>query len=352
MKQGQLTLPMGITVRDADGGQYVVEALLGQGQSGAVYRVKQKSGSHMLFALKESITPTQQEREHFLFEGRVLQTLHHPALPRVYRIFEHASLKRCYLLMDYVPGQNLEILRQQQADSRYSLPHALALLAPVVNALVYLHQQKPPLLHRDLKPANIVVPTTTQRAVLVDFGTAKLFVAGMATTTFVGASNYAAPEQYTGGTTPRTDVYGLAATLYTLITTRIPPSAMTRMMSMENDPLPPAHQLVPTIPLVVSQALTRALSLNSEARFDSVEAFWQEVTTDVALSSAHLPALPRPASVSPHDRQVRELPRTSSPSGTYRTPVLWSRGLLLFLVLALLLLLLLGLVIALKTGIL
>ncbi len=351
MKHEQLTLPIGFTVRDTDGGHYVVEALLGQGQSSAVYLVTQKFGSHLPFALKESFTPTQQERERFVLEGRLLQSLHHPALPRVYRIFEHDSLKRSYLLMDYIPGRNLDILRQEQADSHFSLPLVLLLVAPVVNAVIYLHQQTPPILHRDIKPANIVVPSNAQSAVLVDFGTAKPFVAGTATMVFAGTSNYAAPEQYTGGTTPRTDVYGLAATLYTLLTGRVPPSALSRLVSRTSDPLPPAHQLVSTVPVGVSQALQRALSLNSEARFATVEALWQDITTDAVLAAESLPSVLLSPSISTDNRQVQEpaiTPSASSPSQTQRRRRL---RLLLLLVLALVFLLLV-VIIALKTGIL
>jgi serine/threonine protein kinase len=341
---------MGFTVRDAEGGHYVVEALLGQGQSGAVYLVTQKFGSHLQFALKESFTPTEQERERFVLEGRLLQSLHHPALPRVYRIFEHDSLKRSYLLMDYIPGRNLDILREEQVDSHFSLPLVLMLLAPVVNAVIYLHHQTPPILHRDIKPANIVVPFNAQSAVLVDFGTAKPFVAGTATILFAGTSNYAAPEQYTGGTTPQTDVYGLAATLYTLLTGRVPPSALSRLVSRTRDPLPPAHQLVSTVPVGVSEALQRALSLNSDARFATVEALWKEMTTDAALAAESLPSVLLSPSISTDNEQRQEVPTTSSassPSWMRRK----RRDLLLLLVLVLVLLLLgVIVVIALKTG--
>jgi serine/threonine protein kinase len=350
MQHGQLTLPTGFTVRDAQGGEYVVEALLGQGQSGAVYLVTQKFGSHSQFALKERFTPSEQERERFIFEGRLLQSLHHPSLPRVYRIFEHDALKRSYLLMDYVAGRNLNILRQEQADSRFSLSLVLLLVAPIANAVIYLHQHTPPILHRDIKPANIVVPSNAQSAVLVDFGTAKPFVVGAATAVLKDTSTYAAPEQYIGGTTPRTDIYGLAATLYTLLTGRVPPSALSRLVSRTSDPLLPAHQLVSTLPLRVSQALHRALALDSEARFATVEAFWKELTTDAALAAEERPALLLSPSVSADNGQAQTSTTTSSAANVHRVPR--RRRYLLFLLVLVLVLLLLGGVIALKLGIL
>ncbi|HCP74858.1 MAG TPA: hypothetical protein DIU08_09465, partial [Ktedonobacter sp.] len=90
---------------------------------------------------------------------------------------------------------------------------------------------------------------------------------------------YAAPEQYGSGTTPRTDIYGLGATLYTLLTGTIPPNAITRVTRSKskgaNDPLSPAKLLVPAIPTTVDHALQRAMSISSADRFETVEQFWQ-----------------------------------------------------------------------------
>ncbi len=350
MTYAKMTLPIGVTVRDPDGDHYVVEAVLGMGESGAVYLVRQKVGSKARFALKESITPTPQEREHFLFEGQILKHLHHPALPRVYRIFEQRSLKRSYLLMDYVRGQNLEALRQEQPDQHFPLSLALALLDPVADALMYLHGQEPPILHRDIKPSNIIVPVGAQQTVLVDFGTAKHFVAGTATVLFQGSSRYAAPEQYTGGTSPQTDLYGLAATLYTLLTSSGPPSAVSRVMSPGRDPLKPVIQLAPTMPIIISQAIGRALLLKSEDRFATVEAFWHEITTEAVPPSVR-PPLQLPTVSSVNTVQEHGDAVSSSNSNRLLAPRLWRGGLFLLVALAVLLLLLLTLTIVLRTGI-
>ncbi len=351
MTYAKMLLPVGVIVRDPHGDHYVVEAVLGTGENGAVYLVRQKVGTQAYFALKESITPTQQEREHFLFEGQLLQHLHHPALPRVYRIFEHESLKRSYLLMDYVRGKNLDLLRQEQSDQRLPLPLVLTLLAPIADALMYLHQQKPPILHRDIKPSNIIVPVGADAAVLVDFGTAKPFIAGTATVLFRGSSRYAAPEQYTGGTSPQTDTYGLAATLYTLLTGSTPPSAVSRVMNPEHDPLKPVIQITPIVPAAVSHAIERALSLKSEDRFATLEAFWHEITTQAVPPSEYPPFLLSTTS-SAHSEQKRADVIPSSKSNRPPAPRSWRRSLFLLVALALLLILLLGVMIVLQAGIL
>src|SRR5713101_6424420 len=198
VQQEQLILPRRITVRGPSGGRYVIEGLLGKGESGAVYLVRDRRDRQHLFALKEVIDPDKRDRERFIFEGELLKRLDHPALPRVYRVFERDKLKRVYMLMRYIQGENLEVLRKEYPRQRFSFPTALALLAPVVDALIYLHRQCPPIVHRDIKPANIIVQLGADKAMLVDFGSAKEYVLGATTTAIIrhGTPGYAALEQY------------------------------------------------------------------------------------------------------------------------------------------------------------
>ena len=171
MQEVQTTLPLGSIV----GGRYLVEELLGKGGFGAVYKVKDQRVRQNIFALKEVIDPSKQERKRFVFEADLLRRLDHPALPRVYHVFEDEKNERAYMLMDYVEGENLEVLRRRQPNMRFSVPQVLNIMAPIMNAISYLHNQQPPIIHRDIKPANIIVPPSGNEAVLVDFGIAKEF---------------------------------------------------------------------------------------------------------------------------------------------------------------------------------
>ncbi len=280
LQQQQITLPPGAIVRDADGDRYVIDGLLGVGGFGAVYLVRNRQNKDELFALKEVIDPNQRDHERFMFESEVLKRLDHRALPRVYSVFENEKLRRVYMLMKYVPGQNLEDLLKEQPDQCFSLPLTLAIIAPIVDALIYLHHQEPPIVHRDIKPANIVVPARGEEAVLVDFGIAKEYVAEKTTTIIRhGSPGYAALEQYGAGTTPRTDIYALAATLYTLLTGTVPPDAITRVTEQKKeDPLTPLIFLAPTLSVAVAETIQHAMSINSEDRFETVEEFWHELT--------------------------------------------------------------------------
>jgi eukaryotic-like serine/threonine-protein kinase len=279
VQQEQFILPEGVTVRDPQGNRYVIEGVLGKGAFGAVYLVRERDAPHTLFALKEVINPNKEDRERFAFEAEVLMRLQHKALPRVHRVFENDKLKRVYLLMDYIEGQNLEVLRAAQPARCFPLPLARVLMAPIVDALIYLHTQEPPIVHRDIKPANIIVPSKSGEAMLADFGSAKEYVPGTATTMIGHRSpGYAALEQYRTGTRPATDVYGLGATLYSLLTGVAPIDAPSRVMeslSSGVDPLQPANLLKPSVPPHIARTLQRAMAIRVDERFDSVEEFWQ-----------------------------------------------------------------------------
>lgn len=299
-QEAQMTLPIGMTIKDTAGNYYVVEDLLGRGGFGAVYLVRKKSEQAKLFALKEIVNPSRQEREQFLFEGDILKRLHHKALPRVYAVFEHEQLKRVYMLMDYINGRDLETLRSEQPEERFSYPLVVNIMQPIVEGIMYLHSQQPPIVHRDIKPANIIVPEKGGAAMLVDFGIAKEYVEDRTTSIIRhGSPGYAALEQYGSGTNPRTDIYALGSTFYTLLTGVIPVDAITRASNYKiGDPLEPARNIAPDIPIGAALALEKAMAITNDERFTSVEAFWQAFQDDTFSTSPKLLAGPSVDSVS------------------------------------------------------
>lgn len=284
MLQEQIRLPLGVAIQDTRGNSYRVEGHLGKGGFGTVYLVSDRRIKERRFALKEIINPSKYDRERLLFECEILKRLEHPGLPRVYRVFENERLKRMYMLMEFINGKDLEELRSEQPGKRFPLKLALAILAPVVDALLYLYTQDPPIVHRDIKPANIIVSLEGGKAVLVDFGAAKeYFQDGTTAMVRQGSPGYAAIEQYSANnrTNQRTDVYGLGATLYTLLTGLVPADAVARITAEKgDDPLKPVSELVPGIPRSVSNALQCALAIQSQYRFSSVAAFWQALHSD------------------------------------------------------------------------
>src|SRR5216683_4965969 len=269
------TLPVGTVIRTSSRDHYIIESLLGKGGFSTIYLVRDQRVRQNRFALKEVKNLSTRERERFTFECEVLKRLDHQALPRVYRVFEDLQRNQAYVLMDYIEGSNLELLRRHQPKQRFSVPQVLNIMRPIFDAVVFLHSQSPPIVHRDIKPANIIVPANGDDAVLVDFSIAKAY-ASEETTTSVGQGTpgYAAPEQYGMGTTPRTDIYGLGATVYTLLTGTTPADALYRMLRIgenEPDPLVLVDQLNPAVPKEIAEAIHQALSLSSKARFSAVQ---------------------------------------------------------------------------------
>ncbi len=288
MQEVKTTLPPGSIV----GGRYLVEELLGKGGFGAVYKVRDQRVRQNLFALKEVIDPNKQERKRFVFEADLLRRLDHPALPRVYHVFEDDKNERAYMLMDYVEGANLEVLRRSQPNQRFSVPQMLTIMAPIFSAVSYLHNQQPPILHRDIKPANIILPPSGNEAVLVDFGIAKEFYPDSTTTAVRHASpGYAAPEQYGVGTDTRTDIYGLGATIYTLITGIVPADAFYRTTNLGSkgiDPLESIRKYAPNVPQHIADAIYRAMAVDKNDRYQTVQDFWQELNAH-AIEDAPVP---------------------------------------------------------------
>ena len=320
MQEVQTTLPLGSILRE----RYVVEGPLGKGGFGAVYLVRDLRVKGNLYALKEAVNPPRKDWERFLFEGELLKRLDHPSLPRVYRVFEDDAPHRAYMLMDYIEGSNLEALRQQQPGKRFSLPQVLSILVPIIEAVHYLHRQHPPVLHRDIKPSNIIVPASSDAAVLVDFGIAKEYHPNGTTTAFrTGSPGYAAPEQYSTGTSTRSDIYGLGATFYTLLTGSIPADALYRITHIgdgNTDPLEPLNQLNPDIPQQIAGAVHRALAINSNDRFSTVEQLWQAFETEPAWRPLNTPVI-APASQQRFPQNLMEIDTSTPAALTQHKPL-------------------------------
>jgi serine/threonine protein kinase len=343
VQQAQLTLSVGTIIRE----RYRIEALLGQDSSGALYLVKDQLAGQSLYVLKERVEPDKRERDRFIFECVMLKRLDHQALPHIYRVFDEPTHQRAYALIEYIPGPNLETLRQQQPEECFPLLQVLTLMAPVLDAVSYLHSQHPPIIHEDIKPANIIVPTTGSGSVLVNFAIAG--EAGSSATVPPCSPGYGAPEQYDGKANTRSDIYALGATVYTLLTGIVPPDARDRKTQLENqdsDPLIPVNAIEPTIPAARAEAIQRALSIKSESRFSKVEEFWQAVNSDDPLFTAEeferilntLPVTPVPFSFSPVADEQREGDVVTQPLQSQRPSVIRPRksAILLSIVLVLL----------------
>ncbi|HHV59204.1 MAG TPA: serine/threonine protein kinase [Clostridiaceae bacterium] len=194
-------------------GKYKIIDKIGHGGMGTVYKAENVK-LQTYWAIKEINSINQKNIN--VKEYDILKKLNHPALPRIFDIFEENS--NLYIVEDYIEGINLkEFLKNNGTiDEKTAIDWFLQLC----HVLKFLHEQKPnPIIYRDMKPSNIIL--TDQGALkLVDFGIAREYKDTASTdTVFIGSRGYAAPEQYgLGQSTPATDIYSLGVTIYHLLT--------------------------------------------------------------------------------------------------------------------------------------
>ena len=207
-------------------------------------------------------------RHHINLEAALLRGVDHEALPHIYEVFTSNKYKRLYFLMEYIEGSNLEQVRLQEPDRHLPLTQVMTIMAPILDAVAYLHRQRPSIIHQHIEPGNIILSKAGNQPVLVGFGVDNLSLHDDLPAR-CPMPGYAAPEQYDGAISTRTDIYGLGATFYTLLTGIVPADALhrKRLIESENsDPLQPVDQLVPAIPAHVAEAIQRAMSLDSNGR--------------------------------------------------------------------------------------
>lgn len=263
--------------------RYRVLGTQGKGGMGTIFLAEDLRLEGRQCALKQvsgdpRATPEaqRQARAQFYQEASVLARLDHPALPKVSDFFSMGETE--VLVMDYVAGVDLRQRIETARAAGTLIPEVLVLdwARQLLDALVYLHGQQPPVVHRDIKPANIRL-TPGGAIKLVDFGLVKLMVPNDGTITVVqgrGTIHYTPLEQYggdTGHTDGRTDVYGLAATLYHLLTNTPPTEAKVRFL--QTDSLVPVRDINPALSARTERALHWALHLHPEDRPPTVADF-------------------------------------------------------------------------------
>ena len=203
-------------------GGYRIEAVLGRGGMGTVFRAAHPTlpRSDALKVLSSDLTADSHFRERFLREADLAATLDHPHIVSVYNRGETPD-GHLWIAMQYVAGSDAY---HELKAGRMTPARALRITAAVADALDYAHQHG--LLHRDVKPANFLLAANDQRIFLADFGIAKRNddAAGLTQTGMVLASiAYAAPETLIGEAADhRADIYALGCSLYTMLTGQTP----------------------------------------------------------------------------------------------------------------------------------
>jgi len=262
-------------------GRYQIESILGEGGMGTVYLARDLL-TDRLRAIKELYPdPLADEarlraaRLQFRREAEALSKLRHSNIPRVSDYFDLDE--NDYLVMDFIEGESLADILSRKKRPTERL--AYAWLEQILDALDYCHRHQ--VLHRDVKPANIIL-TPEGRVMLVDFGLIKVYDPhNPRTATIVrglGTPEYTPLEQYdtgAGHTDARSDIYGLGATLYHLLTGRAPLPVSQRILNPDTQPA--LQELNPRISPWMAQFIQRAMAIHPQDRFESTREMRREL---------------------------------------------------------------------------
>jgi hypothetical protein len=245
-------------------GKYEVLRPLGDGGQATAYLAFDPDLRRRVVLKLYHAARTPQEQESVLKEGRALARVRSPYVAQCYSAERHDGVP--YLVMEYIPGKNLA---EVQRSKPVPLDRALALTAQLAEGLAAVHACG--LLHRDIKPSNILVGDDGVPR-LVDFGLAET-LAGEGLSRVSGTLPYMAPEQARGDSDridPRSDLFGLGAVLYELLTGVPPHQGTTRQELLEaardGDVVPP-RQRNPKVPANANDLCLRCLAKAPDGRF-------------------------------------------------------------------------------------
>jgi serine/threonine protein kinase len=279
-------------------GRYRIIQPLGQNGIGAVYEAYDNvRETNVLFKeisvnLRKVTTPTQQEalKRRFADEAKILTGIRHESLLPVYDYF--SEIDRHYLVMEMTDGNNLSELIEK-SEKPLALSDVAAWAEQLLDALHYLHTQTPPVIHRDIKPQNLKLtadgkikltlsiqnPDTKVNAIAANqslqyLPLEQIWVGLDSASQKVVLNSYDEKSEriLEQPADAKSDIYALGATLYHLLTARLPVDALERSIELlegKPDPLTRPEQINPEIPPEISDILLKALEIKRENRFDS-----------------------------------------------------------------------------------
>src|SRR5438552_6693011 len=263
-----------------DFGDYELLEEIGRGGQGVVYRSRQKSLNRIV-ALKViglAHWATEAHVKRFRREAEAAASLNHPCIVPIYEVGEHDGA--CYFSMGLVKGGQLDAIAKREP---IPIGHSAKLSAKLARTVFYAHEHG--ILHRDIKPGNILLDAKSEPH-LTDFGLARLVETESTVTRtleVLGTPSYMAPEQAVGnnaGVTSATDIYGLGAVLYQLLTGHPPFAAGTTYetvrLVLDTEPRQP-RLLNPKIDRDLDTICLKCLDKDPRRRYSSALALAEDL---------------------------------------------------------------------------
>ncbi len=254
-------------------GRYELEQLVGRGGMGLVFRAHDTE-LHRVVAIKTlalHLIPIGAARERFVRESRACAALAHPHIVPMYDVVHDGPVPA--LVMQYIAGPTLQAWVREHGSMAWQ--DALKIGSQLADALVAAHAHG--LVHRDIKPGNVLLEANGSRALLTDFGLARVLDAATMTQSGIltGTPEYMSPEQATGESVDeRSDLFSLGSLIYTMLAGHAPFRASEPMAILHrvcHATQTPLHRINPEIPIEVSRLVDRLLAKNPQHRFASAQ---------------------------------------------------------------------------------
>ncbi len=287
-------------------GRYRIDALLGEGGMGAVYKAVDVGLARQVAvkAMHDHLARRDTFRQRFSQEAQAAARLDHKSIVPIYDFKSTPELM--YIVMAFVPGLNLRsaLRKMRERGGWIDLREGLLVMAQVADALDYAHRKG--VVHRDIKPDNVLLRPLDEperpnepalRAIVTDFGLAKLLESGehTQTNTFMGTLPYMSPEHVLGRPTDgRADLFSVGVMLYELVTGQLPflvktpTEAVLRHTKEANVPPISPDEIRPDLPAFVTVILQRAIAHSREERFQT----GAEMASALRQSAAQLDETP------------------------------------------------------------
>jgi serine/threonine-protein kinase len=260
---------------------YQILSLIGKGAFGFVWKGLQTSMDRIV-AIK-GLSPERsrhpKSRERFLVEARAVARLNHPHIVQGIDVLQAGGTY--FLIMEFIDGPSVGTLIRRHAA--FPERKALRIVTQVTSALHHAHSHG--IIHRDIKPENIML-TRDGVAKLCDLGVAKVpdveAGSGAPKPAILGTADYISPEQARGESSvdTRSDIYSLGATLFHMITGRVPfpGESAAAVVSMHlSEPAPPAREVNPSISTGTEAAIRKMMAKRADDRFQTPKDLYREL---------------------------------------------------------------------------